>query len=157
MLYICIICAYSHSRSQANWKLRASHTWWAVLAQACVSWPIRADWVFRRRTLKRREQKQTDQQSAATVYSVRKLLCFCWALTHQIISRFRAEDIFNVVSDFCSLLACTTTWRESSGTCLPSGPGWSRGLCCILVHTVCPTKQLTLHPHAIAIFPTVQT
>ena len=48
--HISIIYGHVYDRSEANWKLKTqqSHpeTTWAVLAQACVSWPIRADGVF---------------------------------------------------------------------------------------------------------------
>lgn len=42
--HICIISAYIHRRSIASWKLKTQQsrpeTLWAVLAQACVRWPI---------------------------------------------------------------------------------------------------------------------
>ena len=40
-----------------NWFRTAALLLLVVLAQACVSWPIRADWVFRRWALKRQELK----------------------------------------------------------------------------------------------------
>ena len=54
--HICIIYAHIHARSEANWTLRSQQSWqemrWIVLGQACVSWPIRAACMFRRRSLK---------------------------------------------------------------------------------------------------------
>lgn len=48
--HICIMCAYTHCRGEANRKLKTRQSppemWWAVLAQTCVSWPIKEDWTF---------------------------------------------------------------------------------------------------------------
>ena len=52
MSNMCIIYGYIHRRNDANSKLKLwqSHPkmHWAVLAQGCVSWPLRGYWVFRR-------------------------------------------------------------------------------------------------------------
>ena len=48
MSNICIIYVYISGRSEANWKLKTQQTGHVVLAQACVSWPTRAELVFRR-------------------------------------------------------------------------------------------------------------
>lgn len=44
------MCAYTHCRGEANRKLKTRQSppemWWAVLAQTCVSWPIKEDWTF---------------------------------------------------------------------------------------------------------------
>ena len=50
-----------HIGSDSELKTRQSRlkTWWAVLAQACMSRPITADWVFWRRDLKETGAKKS--------------------------------------------------------------------------------------------------
>ena len=64
-----IIYADTHGRSDAHSRMKTRQSWqetrWAVLDQACVNWPIRAGWVFRRRALKRQELKQSVSGRAA--------------------------------------------------------------------------------------------
>ena len=78
-----------HGRSEANWRVK---TWQLTgeavsFGQACVSWPIRADWVFRKREgpLKGQELKQSVSDrggiyccSTVIIY----LFYFFWGLKH---------------------------------------------------------------------------
>ena len=45
--HVCIIYVYFHSRREENWTLKTQHSQlksrWPVLAQVCVTWPIRAE------------------------------------------------------------------------------------------------------------------
>ena len=56
---------------------------WVALPQMCVSWPIRADWVFGRgEVLKRQETKQSvldGRENSATLDIMRKI-CGFWSL-----------------------------------------------------------------------------
>ena len=64
--YVTHLCRFCRLVWYLRSDLAAVLLLWVVLAQACVSWPIRAEWVFRRAPLKRRELKQSTGQYQAT-------------------------------------------------------------------------------------------
>ena len=52
---------FAASLARENWFSTAALLLLALLAQACMSWPIREDWVFGRGALKRQELKQSER------------------------------------------------------------------------------------------------
>ena len=62
MSHFCMVDACNQGKREADGKLktgpRRPEALRVVLAQTCVSRPIRADWVFRKGALKRQELKQ---------------------------------------------------------------------------------------------------
>ena len=77
--HICIIYAY-----WLIWQLKIDFSG-AVLGLACVSWPIRGDWVLRRRTLKRQDLKQHIRERGNIVlqhWTACDKWCVFWGLKH---------------------------------------------------------------------------
>ena len=81
--YLCLVASAAHT----NWFSSAALLLLVLLAQVCLSWPIRADWVFRRRDLKRQELKQCFRQRGNTsLENMRKLKPFLLVTQNTMIN-----------------------------------------------------------------------
>ena len=82
--------------SLKNWFSTAALFMLAVLGQACVSWPIRGGWVFRRRSLK---------ETGAKTDGFRQRMCFLSIKAYKHILSVTQNKITNLkISRMCPLI-----------------------------------------------------